>query len=62
QDAYDEAIGALDLTQVDDEEEPDLLPLPPKPPPPLDRKEYPSTYHRLMDIMDDHRQKRRRTT
>ncbi|KAG6024152.1 hypothetical protein E4U19_003897 [Claviceps sp. Clav32 group G5] len=62
QDAYDEAIGALDLTQVDDEEEPDLPPLPPKSPPPLDRKEYPSTYHRLMDIMDDHGQKRRRTT
>ncbi|KAG6018547.1 hypothetical protein E4U19_000245, partial [Claviceps sp. Clav32 group G5] len=51
QDAYDEAICELDLTQLDDEEEPDLAPLPPKPPPPLDRKEYPSTYHRLMDIM-----------
>ncbi|KAG6019726.1 hypothetical protein E4U40_006741 [Claviceps sp. LM458 group G5] len=62
QDAYDEAICELDLTHVDDEEEPDLPPLPPKPPPPLDRKKYPSTYHRLMDIMHDHRQKRRRTT
>ncbi|KAG6118973.1 hypothetical protein E4U13_008073 [Claviceps humidiphila] len=62
QDAYDEAIGELDLTQVDDGEEPDLPPLPPKSPPPLDRKEYPSMYHRLMDMMDDHRQKRRRTT
>ncbi|KAG6028410.1 hypothetical protein E4U40_000988 [Claviceps sp. LM458 group G5] len=51
QDAYDEAICELDLTQLDDEEEPDLPPLPPKPPPPLDRKEYLSTYHRLMDIM-----------
>ncbi|KAG6301025.1 hypothetical protein E4U09_006040, partial [Claviceps aff. purpurea] len=62
QDAYDEAIGELHLTQVDDGEEPDLPPLPPKSPPPLDRKEYPSMYHRLMDMMDDHRQKRRRTT
>ncbi|KAG6092325.1 hypothetical protein E4U14_000767 [Claviceps sp. LM454 group G7] len=62
QHAYDEALGELDLTQVDDGEEPDLPLLPPKSPPPLDRKEYPSMYHRLMDIMDDHRQKRRRTT
>ncbi|KAG6284153.1 hypothetical protein E4U09_008215 [Claviceps aff. purpurea] len=62
QDACDEAIGELDLTQADDEEELDLPPLPPKSPPPLDRKEYPSIYHRLMDIMDDHREKRRRTT
>ncbi|KAG5972448.1 hypothetical protein E4U58_006556 [Claviceps cyperi] len=62
QDAYDEAICELDLTQVGDEEEPDLPPLPPASPPPLDRKEYPSTYHRLMDTMHDHRQKRRRTT
>ncbi|KAG6100376.1 hypothetical protein E4U14_007071 [Claviceps sp. LM454 group G7] len=62
QDAYDEAVGELHLTQVDDGEEPDLPPLPPKSPPPLDRKEYPSMYHRLMDMMDDHRQKRRRTT
>ncbi|KAG5950697.1 hypothetical protein E4U58_001498 [Claviceps cyperi] len=62
QDAYDEAICELDLTQVNDEEEPDLPPLSPASPPPLDRKEYPSTYHRLMDIMHDHRQKRWRTT
>ncbi|KAG6311492.1 hypothetical protein E4U22_002637 [Claviceps purpurea] len=60
QDAYDEAICELDLTQVDGEEEPDLPPLPPASPPP-DRKEYPSTYHRLMDMMHEHRQKRRRT-
>ncbi|KAG6292444.1 hypothetical protein E4U09_003425, partial [Claviceps aff. purpurea] len=61
QDAYDEAICELDLTQVNGEEEPDLPPLPPASPPP-DRKEYPSTYHRLMDMMHEHRQKRRRTT
>ncbi|KAG6052796.1 hypothetical protein E4U32_008088, partial [Claviceps aff. humidiphila group G2b] len=36
QDAYDEAVGELHLTQVDDGEEPDLPPLPPKSPPPLD--------------------------
>ncbi|KAG5956511.1 hypothetical protein E4U58_006565 [Claviceps cyperi] len=52
QGAYDEAICELGSSQeVDDEEEPDLPPLPPASPPPLDRKEYPSTYHRLMDIM-----------
>ncbi|KAG6247118.1 hypothetical protein E4U49_000420 [Claviceps purpurea] len=61
QDAYDEAICELDLTQVDGEEEPDLPPLPPASPPP-DRKEYPSTYLRLMDMMHEHRQTRRRTS
>ncbi|KAG5962487.1 hypothetical protein E4U57_006985 [Claviceps arundinis] len=29
---------------------------------PVSRQEYPSTYHRLMDMMHDHRQKRRRAT
>ncbi|KAG6025920.1 hypothetical protein E4U19_002874 [Claviceps sp. Clav32 group G5] len=59
--ANDEAICELDLTQVHSEEERDLPPLPPASPS-LGRKEYPSTYHRLMDMMHDHRQKRRRTT
>ncbi|KAG5957609.1 hypothetical protein E4U58_005760 [Claviceps cyperi] len=49
------------LHQVHSQEEPDLPPLPP-PSPPLDRKKYPSTLQRLMDMMHDHEQKRRRTT
>ncbi|KAG6206845.1 hypothetical protein E4U35_001375 [Claviceps purpurea] len=57
----EETIYDVDLTQDYNEDEPDLPPLPP-PSPTLGHRESQSTYHRLMDMIHDHRQKRRRTT